>query len=224
MECLLKLMEAAVSQPLQIFNGSCCSKVVLSKSTASLHGYTWQWSVMLKHLILRSFVMKHRRLNFHYAYLVGSSRSVAVNLIGGFLVLPSSLGFSSLQSLSLISVKMANNFGELISSFCECLEELRLEDIEEIYNISIKSSSLLRFTSLESCLASQLHHLRIAGGKLEVVHVFWRFDSSTGKSLKIFAPSLKYLTWNGNPTNDYFLDPFVQSEGARLFLEPKIRQ
>ncbi|KAH7849735.1 hypothetical protein Vadar_022267 [Vaccinium darrowii] len=151
----------------------------------------------------------------------GSLRSVAVNLHGGFLVLPSSCGFSFLQSLSLKSVKMANNFGEWISSFCECLQELWLEDITEIDNVSIISSSLLRFTLVESRLSSQLRHLRIAGGKLEVVDITWRFNSSIGKSLKISAPNLKYLTWNGNPTNENCLDPFVQLEGARLLLEPK---
>lgn len=77
------------------------------------------------------------------------------------------------------------------------------------------------FTLLNSSL-TELDHLSIAGEKLEVVNLEWRFNSFTGKSLKISTPNLKYFTWKGIPTNDNCLGNLMNLEGAQLFLEPKI--
>lgn len=144
-----------------------------------------------------------------------------VKLNGGHLLLPSSLGFTNLQSLSLSSVKMLNkHFGEWISSFCKSLKELTLERIEEINSISINSSSLVRFTLVNSS-PSELCHLSVGGEKLEVMNVEWRFNFSSSKSMKLFAPNLKYYVWKGNPTNDNHLGDLMRLEGAQLFLEPR---
>ncbi|KAH7849564.1 hypothetical protein Vadar_019690 [Vaccinium darrowii] len=154
-------------------------------------------------------------------FTCGSLRSVTVKLNGGVLELPSSLGFTNLQSLSISSVKVFNKcFGEWISSFCKSLKELRLESIEEINSINISSSSLVHF-SLENSSPSELCHLSVGGEKLEVMNVEWRFNSSSGKSLKIFAPNLKYFSWKGYPTNDNHLGSLMHLKGAQLLLEPK---
>lgn len=57
----------------------------------------------------------------------GSLRSLTLNLNSCSLVLPSAVGFTNLQSLSVSPVKMLNkSFGDWISSLCKSLKELRL--------------------------------------------------------------------------------------------------
>ncbi|GAV56746.1 F-box domain-containing protein [Cephalotus follicularis] len=151
-----------------------------------------------------------------------SLTSLTLNLNRCSFVLPfSTVGFTHLQSLSIKYVKIQNDsFCEWLSTFCKSLKELTLEHIEDVHNITIKISSLERFFMLNPI---HLCHLNVLGDMLQIIHVNWRFDSPVGKSLKICAPNLKMLTWNGNPTNNNCVGDFIHLEGVQLFLEPKVK-
>jgi hypothetical protein len=72
-----------------------------------------------------------------------SLRFLTVRLYGGILQLPSSFGFTKLQSLSLTRVRVLDKlFVEQVSSFCNFLDKLCLDDVSGMNNINIQSSSL----------------------------------------------------------------------------------
>ncbi|KAM1306085.1 hypothetical protein PS2_008560 [Malus domestica] len=132
-----------------------------------------------------------------------------------------SVAFSSnLEYLELMNVEIKDEgFFKWISCSCKSIKELILCGLGCIKNITIESSSLEKFELYDGFCTPI--HLNISGEKLETIRVSWRFRSSKGKSLNIFAPKLKYLFWRGNVMKKANLGKLECVEEASMFLEPK---
>ena len=63
--------------------------------------------------------------------------------------------------------------------------------------------------------------LNISGEKLEEITSDWIVHSPINKSLTIFAPNLKSLSWKGNLMNHRNLGKSESLQGAIIHLEPK---
>lgn len=134
-----------------------------------------------------------------------SLRFLTVDLHGQVFQLPSSNGFTKLQSLTLKRVRVLDKlFVEHVLSFCESLDKLCLDNVKGISDINIKSSSLT-YLEIRSYDYSDLFHINVSAEVLDVLIVGWKFTSSGDRSLKIAAPHLKYLTWDGFGPDNYFL-------------------
>ncbi|KAB2622006.1 F-box protein [Pyrus ussuriensis x Pyrus communis] len=99
---------------------------------------------------------------------------------------------------------------------------LLLSSIEGVQNISIESSSLESFSFFNYGDV----HLGISGEKLENIVMAWSgcyvptsLKSST--SLKIFAPNLKNLKWDGNLRNSQDLGKLKSLERVEICLKPQ---
>ncbi|PON52233.1 LRR-domain containing protein [Parasponia andersonii] len=84
------------------------------------------------------------------------SLTVSNRSMNGILTFPShssSIGFSSLKSLTLSRVRIQEYFGHWVSTCCNCLEKLFLYWVKGIENLVINSSSLkeLRISSMDLC-------------------------------------------------------------------------
>ncbi|CAN6580640.1 unnamed protein product [Malus baccata var. baccata] len=153
-------------------------------------------------------------------FLCGSLRSLLVHM-DTILKAPSFACSSNLQCLTLKSVTMDEGFCKWISSSCKCIKKLQLSYVS-IENITIESSSLESFSLVGSSLRGvHLCHLNISCEKLVDIHIeFYKFDSSS-KSMNIFAPNLKYLTWIGSILNYHNLGKITCLEKAEIFLKRK---
>ncbi|XP_068318529.1 putative F-box/FBD/LRR-repeat protein At4g03220 [Pyrus communis] len=152
------------------------------------------------------------------------SLSVSMDIIKSPVVEAPSLYFSSnLRYLSLSDVKIVDeSIFKWISCCCKCLKELLLSSIEGVQNISIESSSLESFSFFNYGDV----HLGISGEKLENIVMAWSgcyvptsLKSTT--SLKIFAPNLKNLKWDGNLRNSQDLGKLKSLERVEICLKPQ---
>jgi hypothetical protein len=152
-------------------------------------------------------------------YRCESLRFLTVDLHGRILELPSSNGFTKLQSLTLKRVRVLDKlFVEQVLSFCESLDKLCLDSVKGISNINIRSSSL-KFLEIRSYDYSDLFHINVSVDLLDELIVGWKFTSSGKRSLKIAAPHLKHLTWDGFGPNSYFLGNLKCLRSFALSLE-----
>lgn len=152
-------------------------------------------------------------------FLCGSLRSLAVDMNFTLLRTPSFAFSSNLKFLELKDVVIEDErFFKWISCSCKFIQELHLDRVRGIETISIESSSLkiLRFYDVFN-----IYHLSISGEKLEDLVVFWYFESPSNSSLNIFAPNLKFLSWNGKLMNHLKLGKFRRLETALLCLRPE---
>jgi hypothetical protein len=107
-----------------------------------------------------------------------------MDLNGAVLQMPSSTGFTKLQSLSLTSVRVLEEiFVEQILSSCNSLKKLCLADVKGLNNINIQSSSL-KYLEIRSYEHDDLFHLNVFGELLEELIIHWKFTPSGGRSLK----------------------------------------
>ncbi|XP_059630181.1 uncharacterized protein LOC132273179 [Cornus florida] len=122
-------------------------------------------------------------------------RAIKLRLHGGNLKLPSfTTSFSSLQVLDIKSIKLPNNLPDKwVSSLFPVIKKLILEDVEDIKDLNISSSSL-EFLSINRCtlrrvvvLAQRLQTLCV--GSCNLLR-YWLF--------KIYAPSLQNISWTAN--------------------------
>jgi hypothetical protein len=126
-----------------------------------------------------------------------SLRFLAMSLHGGVLQLPSSIGFTKLQSLSLTHVQVLDElFVERVLSSCNSLDKLCLDAVNGINNINIRSSSL-KYLEIRSYEHDDLFHLNVSGELLEELIIHWKFTPSGVRSLEMATPLLKYFTWGG---------------------------
>ncbi|RXH81497.1 hypothetical protein DVH24_034918 [Malus domestica] len=152
-------------------------------------------------------------------FLCETLKSLVINMPS--VVKTPSVAFSSnLEYLELMNVEIKDEgFFKWISCSCKSIKELILCGLGRIKNITIESSSLEKFELYDGFCTPI--HLNISGEKLETIRVSWRFRSSKGKSLNIFAPKLKYLFWRGNVMKKANLGKLECVEEASMFLEPK---
>ncbi|XP_050369925.1 uncharacterized protein LOC126788017 isoform X2 [Argentina anserina] len=156
-----------------------------------------------------------------------------VNLSGGVIQSPSSFP-SYFQSLKLHDTKVSDDrFFKWISNSCKCIKDLHLFNVGGMESITIESSSLETFSCRLSADICKVRNLKIAGEKLEDVCIHWEFYSrgapvldraSSSRSLNIFAPKLKKLTWCGNFLNHQHLGNLTCLEYARIFLWPDVEK
>ncbi|KAK9284541.1 hypothetical protein L1049_023716 [Liquidambar formosana] len=119
-----------------------------------------------------------------------------LTLYDGTLEFPT-MGFATLQVLTLISVEIVcDGFGKLLSS-CNSLTRLKLENFSGVNKIEITNSSL-QVISILKTNSDDLDHLKISANALKIMNVAWYFRSSTNKSFHLSAPSLESLTWRGD--------------------------
>ncbi|KAF2307795.1 hypothetical protein GH714_031814 [Hevea brasiliensis] len=146
-------------------------------------------------------------------FLSESLKELKVNLQGGRLdKFPLSGGFCNLKSLSLIDLQISNEgFGGWISSFCKHLEKLLLENFDGGKNIIINSPTLKSLT-IKPYFSSNLCNISISAEKLNDFILDWKFHFSKGKSLKIIAPNLDYLMWDGHLVEFNCLENFKHLE------------
>ncbi|CAK7342396.1 unnamed protein product [Dovyalis caffra] len=136
-----------------------------------------------------------------------SLMELKVNLNGGVLKLPSTDGICNIQSLSLRGVQTFDqNFGEWVSSLCKQLKLLSLAHVHGITDISIESSSLQDLTIIApSTSQNDFCRITISAEMLKKMRLDWRFNSSIGKSLKIYAPNLVTFSLYGSIASSYCL-------------------
>ncbi|KAE8099181.1 hypothetical protein FH972_017185 [Carpinus fangiana] len=126
-----------------------------------------------------------------------SLRFLAMSLHGGVLQLPSSIGFTKLQSLSLTHVQVLDElFVERVLSSCNSLDKLCLDAVNGINNINIRSSSL-KYLEIRGYEHDDLFHLNVFGELLEELIIHWKFTPSGVRSLEMATPLLKCFTWGG---------------------------
>jgi hypothetical protein len=148
-----------------------------------------------------------------------SLRFLTVDLHGRILQLPSSKGFMKLQSLTLKRVRVLDKlFVEHVLSFCESLNKLCLDNVTGISNINIRSSSL-KYLEIRSYDYNDLFHIDVSVELLDELIVGWKFTPSGDRSLKIAAPHLKYLTWDGSGPDHYVLGNLECLRSFALSLE-----
>ncbi|XP_059427982.1 F-box/FBD/LRR-repeat protein At5g56420-like [Corylus avellana] len=148
-----------------------------------------------------------------------SLRFLTVSLYGGVLQLPSSSGFTKLQSLSLTRVRVLDDlFVEQVLSSCNSLDKLCLDGVNGINNINIRSSSL-KYLEIRSYEHDGLFHLNVFGEWLEELIIHWKFTPSGGTSLKMATPHLKCFTWGGFPPDNYFFGNLKCLRSCALSLE-----
>jgi hypothetical protein len=134
-----------------------------------------------------------------------SLRFLTMDLNGAVLQMPSSIGFTKLQSLSLTSVRVLEEiFVEQILSSCNSLKKLCLADVEGLNNINIQSSSL-KYLEIWSYEHDDLFHVNVFGELLEELIIHWKFTSFGGRSLKMSTPHLKCFKWGGFAPDNCFL-------------------
>ncbi|XP_057999755.1 F-box/LRR-repeat protein At4g14103-like isoform X2 [Hevea brasiliensis] len=154
-----------------------------------------------------------------------SLKELKVDLDGGILdKFPLSGGFCNLKSLSLKNLKISNEaFGEWISSFCKNLEKLLLAYIDGVKNIIINSSTL-KFLTIKAYFSSSLCNISISAEMLNDFILGWESRCFNGKSLKIFAPKLVYLKWDGYLVDFYCLEnsKHIQRSAINLTLDPSL--
>jgi hypothetical protein len=148
-----------------------------------------------------------------------SLRFLTVDLHGQILQLPSSNGFTKLQSLTLKRVRVLDKlFVEHVLSFCESLNKLCLDNVIGISNINIRSSSL-KYLEIRSYDYNDLFLIDVSVELLDELIVGWKFTPSGDRSLKIAAPHLKYLTWDGFGPDHYVLGNLECLRSFALSLE-----
>jgi hypothetical protein len=148
-----------------------------------------------------------------------SLRFLAMSLHGGVLQLPSSIGFTKLQSLSLTHVQVLDElFVERVLSSCNSLDKLCLDGINGINNINIWSSSL-KYLEIRSYEHDDLFHLNLSGELLEELIIHWKFTPSGGRSLKMVTPHLKCFIWGGFAPDNCFFGNFNCLRSCALSLE-----
>ena len=165
-------------------------------------------------------IFLEEKLEFPFSvFLCETLKSLVINMPS--VVKTPSLAFSSnLEYLELMNVEIKDEgFFKWISCSCKSIKELILCGLGRIRNITIESSSLEKFELYDGFCTPI--HLNISGEKLETIRISWRFRSSKGKSLNIFAPKLKYLFWRGNVMKKANLGKLECVEEASMFLEPK---
>ncbi|TQD91808.1 hypothetical protein C1H46_022650 [Malus baccata] len=116
---------------------------------------------------------------------------------------------SNLQCLKLAHVTLDQGFYKWISSSCQCIQVLHLQNVHGEMDITIESASLKSF-SIDTG-NSNLRHFQISGEKLEDIHM----------SLKIFAPNLKILEMIGYPISNQ-LGRFLHLEKADIWMWPGV--
>ncbi|KAG2676742.1 hypothetical protein I3760_12G066600 [Carya illinoinensis] len=143
-----------------------------------------------------------------------------LDLHGGDLVLPSSV-FLSLRILSMKSVRIVHDsFGNWISSSCQRLETLNLENVSGIVNLHI-THSFLEHLLISQRSDSLLSRIDVSCKSLETLSMKWFFQLHKTRSLNISAPNLKKFKWMGNIVSHYSLKNIICLQDTVLFLVPQ---
>ncbi|VVA15498.1 Hypothetical predicted protein [Prunus dulcis] len=153
-------------------------------------------------------------------FLSQSLRSLSVKLYAMILEAPSLSFSSNLHYLQLEHVKVVDErFFRWIARSCKFIKELKLLNIRGIQKITVESSSLeyflCRIDKFDDCF-----HLNISGKKLESIDISWTsYESTSIKSLTIFAPNLKNLKWEGSLKHSQNLGKFMNLEKLEILLD-----
>ncbi|KAL6144524.1 hypothetical protein ACLB2K_055216 [Fragaria x ananassa] len=160
----------------------------------------------------------------------GSLKSLSVYIYGRIIKAPSLASFSNLECLKLEGIVLVDDgLFNWISCSCKCIKELSLKSVS-MYNATSSCNVTIESSSLESLCIERLsfiHHLYIAGEKLEQIIIDWRFGfrsdkPHSDKSLGICAPNLNSLNWRGSLMNQPNLGRLECLEEASICLLPSV--
>lgn len=141
-------------------------------------------------------------LEFPSDIVFGCASTKVLSLSRMFTIIkPPSIDCSSnLECLKLNDVKISDEgFFKWILSSCKCIKELKLGNVHGFENFTIKSSSLKSLSI--SCGHFTFFNVDISCEKLECISLcsgLMSMSRHDKKSLSIFAPNLKSLTWKGD--------------------------
>ncbi|XP_038678530.1 uncharacterized protein LOC119979971 [Tripterygium wilfordii] len=134
-----------------------------------------------------------------------SLRRLSVNTNGCLLKFPSLYaGFSSVESLSIESVLLDNDFcKDWIPGFFKSIRELEIKSFLGMETISITSNSLESVT-ISDLRNTGLSHLTIVAEKLQKLNIVWYPPVNTvTSSFKINSPNLVDFRYVGEPVRCY---------------------
>ncbi|XP_040989678.1 putative F-box/LRR-repeat protein At3g58880 [Juglans microcarpa x Juglans regia] len=153
------------------------------------------------------------------SFSCGYLEVLKLNLHGGHLVLPSSV-FLSLRILSMKSVRIFHDsFGDWISSSCQRLETLNLENVTGIVKLHV-THSFLEHLLISQRSGNLLNRIDVSCESLKTLSIKWFFQLHKTRSLNISAPNLQKFKWMGNIVSHYSLKNIICLQDTMLFLVP----